>query len=305
MLDPPVVSLNCLSWMLGIRRAFLEDLASNAVRHYHPFRLERTGRKPRWIDHPDRPLRGAQRKIYTNLLRAINLPEYLHGGVKGRSPLTNARFHLGKRLVLRIDLKDFFPSVTDRQVYFIWRDLLRCSPQVASLLTALTTYHRHLPQGAPTSSSLANLVLLDVDSRIHAAAAQAGCSYSRYVDDLVFSGDRPQDLIKATILTLRDSGFRVSRHKLSLMPAYSLQEVTGLAVNSRQDPSVPRQRRDQIRASIHQLAGRPRDGNFDRMVSSIHGRISNIASVNPEGARTLLQRLEDVAGKGESIEQTN
>src|SRR6185436_20457188 len=78
-------------------------------------------------------------------------------------PQTNAFQHLGKHLVVRIDIQDFFSSITDRQIYSVWADKLGNSPPVASLLTTLTTYRRHLPQGAPTSTYLANLVLLGAD----------------------------------------------------------------------------------------------------------------------------------------------
>jgi len=294
MLDPPILSLNRLGWTLGIPRATLEEIAVNAVQYYHPFLLKRKGKKTRRIDHPDFQLRNVQRKIYIKLLKGIDLPEYLHGGVKRRSPYTNAKHHLGRRMAVRLDLKDFYPSVTDKQVYRIWKDILGCSTPVASLLTALTTYHKHLPQGAPTSPSLANLVLFDADRKIHEAAAQAGCSYTRYVDDLVFSGDRPQDLIEATLHTLKDSGFRASRQKLSLKPAYRQQEVTGLSVNSRQRPSISRHRRDQIKVSIHQLGYLPRDNNFNRIANAIRGSIAYISLTNPGSARTLLLRLENV-----------
>jgi RNA-directed DNA polymerase len=153
-----ILSLNRLAWTLGIPREVLESLAAVAGHHYRPFLLERQGKKPRLIDNPDRCLKDTQRKIYKRLLKDLKFPEYLHGGIKGKSPKTNAAKHLGKRLVVRLDLEDFFPSITNRQVYSVWSRNLDNSPPVSRLLTLLTTYRRRLPQGAPTSTP----VILDI-----------------------------------------------------------------------------------------------------------------------------------------------
>lgn len=300
MIEPPILSLNYLSWGLGVPKDALKDLASNAVRHYHPFLLKRPGKKPRRIQGPDSRLKDVQRRIHVALLKKFDLPEYLHGGIRGRSPETNALLHLRKRYVVRLDIQDFFPSVTDRQIYSIWKERFGCSSDVAALLTALTTFRRCLPQGAPTSSALANLVLMNSDSEIHDAAAQVGASFTRLMDDLAISGDRPHELIGVAVDALRIAGFSISREKLELMPASSLQVVAGLGLNSR-SPSVPRAKRDRVRAEIHQLGNRPRDGEFCKKVESIRGRIAHIVGKNPGSARSL-QRYLDLVVAGESPE---
>src|SRR6202023_2067906 len=171
------LSVAGLGRKLSIRASTLEELAASAPDHYNPFPMERPGKKPRYIDNPDRPLKAVQRRIYLLLLKPIQMPEYLHGGVTGCSPRTNAALHVGTHLVVRLDLKDFFPSITPRQVYAIWEGLGYC-PAAASVLTSLTTFRFHLPQGAPTSTSLANLVLHDTDTRISRAAALVGDRYT-------------------------------------------------------------------------------------------------------------------------------
>jgi RNA-directed DNA polymerase len=295
-----MLSLNRLAWTLGIRRITLEELATAAASHYHPFLLKRPGKKPRQIDNPDPQLKSVQGTINRMLLKDFPFPEYVHGGIKGRSPYTNAREHLNKRSVVRLDVRDFFPSITDQQVYSVWIQKLGCSRPVASLLTALTTYHRHLPQGAPTSSSLANLMLLDADMEIYQAASQAGCSYTRYVDDLILSGDHPQALIEGALQALQKTGFRISRKKLLIMRADCPQEVTGLSVNSRKGPSVPRHRRDQIRAAINQLKSIPRGAEFNRLTNSVRGRIGHLSRINPGAANSLTRYLESVIDSGDT-----
>ena len=292
-MSEPLVSLRCLSWKLGIPLEFLRELAGDAVRHYHPFAKQRPGRKPRWIDNPDKTLRKVQKAIYNVLLKPLSIPDFLHGSVKGRSPRTNVQTHLRRRWVVRLDLEDFFPSITDMQVYAIWSGLLKYSPRVSSLLTSLTTYHCHLPQGAPTSSSLSNLVLLDADMEIATEATQAGCFFTRYVDDLGLSGDCPQELNQFTINTLRRAGFRVSRKKLRLMHASAPQEITGLMVNSISGPSISRDRRDAIRASIHQI-GTLKGARLEARWRSIRGKIAHVSLTNP-GSGKRLQRSLDAA----------
>jgi len=173
-------------------------------------------------------------------------------------------------------------------VYSIWVDKLGCSPPVARLLTALTTYRHRLPQGSPTSSSLANLALLDADEKINTQAHLHSCSYTRLVDDLAFSGDDPMALIQSTIQILRLEGFSISRAKLTVMSSSECQELAGLAVNSRKGPSYPQYRRDQVRAAIRAL---PQGEDFSGAVSSIKGRIGHFSKSNPGSASACLRYL--------------
>lgn len=230
-------SVRGLSRVLGVPRDRLEQLREHAVRSYRPFK-RRTGSKVRTIDNPNAALKNVQRLIDRRLLKPFPLPDYLHGSVPGRSPRSNASEHLKHRCVVRIDIRDFFPSVSDRDVYRIWTDQFGFGPRVAGLLTSLTTYRGRLPQGAPTSSGLANLILLRADHEIQAEAESHGVSFTRFVDDLVFSGHDPRSLIQRAIAALQRSGFRVSHKKLTIMGPQELQTVTGLAVNSTDIPSV-------------------------------------------------------------------
>lgn len=286
----PLWSLNSLGWKLGIEAKGLEDLARSAARCYRPYLKKRSGKKPRLIANPSPALKCVQRKIYRLLLRPIQFPEHLHGGMKGRSPWTNALQHLARPYVIKLDIRDFFPSITDRQVYVVWQRL-GYGLHPAGLLTALTTFRARLPQGAPTSSSLANLVLLDPDSELQQRAAAVGCEFTRFVDDLALSGDRPQGLVEAAVRLLREAGFRVSHRKLVVMPGSELQELTGFSVNSPHGPSVPRYRRSRVRAAIHQLPVIYDDELAQQQLRSTVGRIEHIARTNPGSASALRRQL--------------
>lgn len=289
----PVVSWRELEFRLGVDRQALTRFADEAESHYQPFEQSQ-GEKTRTIDNPTGFLKEIQRRINVELLGTVALPEHVHGGVKGKSPLTNAARHVGKRYVLRADVKNFFPSVTNVHVFALWRTL-GYSPTLARVLTKLTTYKGHLPQGAPTSTMLANLVLLPADVKIGNTVERPGGAHTRFVDDVAVSGEHPRERINDVIGALRASGFRVSHRKLNVMARGERQELTGYTLNSKRGPSKPRPKRDAIRAAIHALRHSELDPEQrERAIRSIRGRIQDVRPTNPGSARRLESYLDEV-----------
>ena len=133
--------------------------------------------------------------------------------MRGKTIKDNAKRHFAAKFLVTIDIKSFFPSINPQQVRSVWRETLNCSPDVAYLLTGLTTCRGYLPQGAPTSTMLANLILSSFDGEIRAACDAHAVVYSSWVDDLAFSGEDPRLIIASVIATLRGAGFRVSHSK--------------------------------------------------------------------------------------------
>ncbi|MFQ5852203.1 MAG: reverse transcriptase family protein [Candidatus Binatia bacterium] len=280
-----IVSLRDLEFRLGIPRHLLRQAASKAGSYYCPF-LKATRAKERRIDNPTGLLKEIQKAIQRHLLGPLAQPEYLHGGIKHRSPTTNALQHVANHIVVRLDIGNFFPSVTPKHVYAVWHKLLGCSPRIAGLLTKLTTFERHLPQGSPASTSLANLALDRADRAIHTLAAAKGLKFTRFVDDIVFSGPCSLFVVNDTVLVLRAAGFRVPHRKLMVMGRDREQVVTGLKVNSKLN--VPHSRVSRIRAAIHQLKMHA-EGVSDgaKAQRSIHARIAQVERINPGIARSL------------------
>lgn len=286
---PFIESTRGLAWFLGVPLEVLNALRSDAVRQYRPFKKRRK-LKVRIIDNPRTQLKQVQRLINRKILQSFAFPDHLHGSIPKRSPLTNAAAHTGHRCVVSLDIKDFFPSVTDMHVYRVWREEFGFGPRVAGLLTSLTTVRNRLPQGAPTSSGLANLVLLRADERTKRYAERV-IVFTRYVDDLSFSGVDPRAIIGDAITTLRDAGFRVSRRKLTISGPRDLQVVTGLSANSRK-PSVPRAKRDRIRAALHQFAKGNADLDSERTYLSLRGRINSLRNTNASTRERLTAQLD-------------
>ena len=280
-------SLKGLGWKLGRRPSDLQDMSSKIGSYYRTKHERKKDGSFRRIDAPQSGLKRVQKKIYEALLSSLEWPEYLHGGIQSRSPDSMAANHLGKIVVVRIDIKDFYASVSKDCVYWIWNVLLGCSPDVASLLTKLTTYRHSLPQGAPTSGSLANLSLYDADLHIDTAARQRSLRYDRFVDDLIFSGEHDRGIIGPVISILRDAGFRVKRSKVEMMYGNRRQEILGLIVNKASHPSLPSEYRDGVRAQIH--GNKNPSAAREEQRASIKGKLQRIRRYNPGDYRRSMQ----------------
>ena len=264
-----------LAGRMGIALGELRFLAFNrpvsTVSHYKRFRIPKKTGGERLISAPMPRLKRAQYWILDNVLAKSPLHDAAHGFVPGRSILTNARQHVGREVVVNLDLKDFFPTLTYKRVKGLFRSLGFAEP-AAIPLALLTTEpvvdeveldgkthfvangSRLLPQGAPTSPAITNLICRRLDQRLADLAAKLGFTYTRYADDMTFSasGDPCRmigTLIKAIHGIVEAEGFRVHPDKTRIMRRSGRQEVTGLTVN--EQVSVPRDTLRRFRAVLH------------------------------------------------------
>src|SRR5688572_25838300 len=158
-------SVRQLAYALEVSPDRLREFADNADNLYRPY-IDRKGKKPRHIDRPLLPLRAIQRKIYRVLLRSHPYLRFAIGGVVQRSLSDAVTPHQNRPLVIRVDVRDFYPSISDEAVYRVWRRMGHGS-KVSSILTRLTTYNHRVPQGGNTSMALANLFMEPVDALVH------------------------------------------------------------------------------------------------------------------------------------------
>ena len=293
----PLVSVQYLAHRLGVPLSELRELARNAKSHYRQWDStdEKKG-KTRTFNVPDKKLKLVQRRILRNILNDYKLSEGAHGGVKGRSPKTNAAKHCGKPFVVSQDIKKFYPSVSHRQVAAMFRREFDCGRKTRWLLTRLTTVDGQLPQGAPTSTAIANILLAStVDGPAQQYAEARDVTVTRFIDDFTFSGTQADSMINNTARSASRVGLRTWRKwkKLKFMSASGRQEVTGLTVNSPDGPSVPRERRDRVKAAIHQLHFMT-DTEIEKQIPSIKGRLNHIKQHNPGAALRFHQQLERI-----------
>ncbi len=202
-------------------------------------------------------LKEIHRRIKDAFFTNVYFPSYLHGSLKGCEYVTNASLHTNRKLLICEDVKKFFPSVGASFVADVWCGFFGHSPNVATLLTKLTTKDGVLPQGAITSSYLANLVMWRDQPLLHAKLAARGITYSRYVDDMAMSSvsflskETQTWAIAQLYGMLRRSGLKAGRAKHEIFTSSEPMIATKLIVNRK--PALNQKKRSQVRAQVRQL----------------------------------------------------
>lgn len=224
-----------LSSALGISNDALLALTENASRYYRTFNREIKGKNRRLVEATGF-LKIVQRRILDNVLLRLPPSKSSFGQTKGRTIKDNAKVHAHSKYIVKLDIKDFYPSVHSTKVYKFFVDKQLCSPDVAHILTALTTHDYALPLGTSTSPMLADLIVRPIDVRINGIAKKVGLKYTRYVDDLTLSGSfYLEHLTSLVIKILKQSGFKIKKEKLIYYKPMQLGEeriITGVRINN-------------------------------------------------------------------------
>lgn len=297
------------------------------LRHYRYAWRERPGRVPRLLEVPGLRLRTVQRRVLDRLLAPLPLHDAAHGFVPGRSARTNASLHTGAKVVMALDLTSFFAHVTPGRIFGVLRGarypeatayalaglcthavpaaVLRAMPEGGTdrerfdLVRALRA--PHLPQGAPSSPALANLSVRRLDARLHGWAEAAGGRYTRYADDLAFSGPlglahRSAAFVRGVERIVAAEGHAVNLAKTRVRRAGARQAVTGIVVN--EHTSVTRPEYDALKATLHncEVHG-PESQRRSRSDLRAHlaGRVAWVESLDPRRGgilRAALDRIE-------------
>ncbi len=321
------LSFGELLWFADLR-SWETQRSAGPLRHYHYKTLTKRFGTVRLIEVPKPRLKAIQRKILRELLAAVPPHAAAHGFRAGHSIQTFAAPHIGQQAVLRMDLQDFFPSIRVARVAALFRTLGYPEP-VADLLAGFGTnaapldiwesaytaatrealrigrwryVNPHLPQGAPTSPALANLCAYRLDCRLAGLAASAGARYTRYADDLAFSGPaafarsaaRFQVHVAATVL---EEGFEVHHRKTRIMRQGVRQYLTGMVVNQRLN--IPRPDYDRLKATLTNCirqgpAGQNRTGVADYR-AHLNGQVAFVESVHAGRGRRLRDLFEQIA----------
>lgn len=303
-------------------------LAVPALQHYRYVWRRRPGRLPRLLEIPAPRLRGIQRTVLRDLLYPLEIHDAAHGFVPGRSAVTGATRHTGQDLVLTLDLVTFFARVTAGKVFGVLRRA-GYTEAVAHRLVGLCTHvvpprvlsamppggspterfalrqalsQPHLPQGAPSSPVLANLSLRRLDARLAGLADYFEAVYTRYADDLAFSGGkklarRSAAFIRFATVIIGEEGHGVNQPKSRMRTAGERQQVTSVVVNER--TNAVRSEFDRLKATLHNCwthgpDSQNREGHVD-FRAHLLGRVSWMASLNSDrGARLFrdFQRIQ-------------
>lgn len=291
---PPIFELKHLSEMVGIDEKILVQVIQGSDYFYRDFLIPKRLGGTRQISVPSPVLLHAQRWINEQILSKLHVHDAAHGFVRGRSVVTNARMHLGKPEVLKMDLEDFFPSIQFRRVVKVF---LRAgySVAVSFFLSSLCCRDKILPQGAATSPSLSNIITNRMDVAISNYAAKQGLSYTRYADDIVLSGDKiGREVINRISWLAQESGFSINSNKTRILRGKTQKIITGVSISSGK-LSLPRKTVRSIKLDAYHLLKRGyyeharATSNFDPiLMERLQGRIGFWLQVDPNNSTALI-----------------
>ena len=291
---------------------------TSPVTHYQRFRVPKKTGGERLISAPMPRLKRAQEWVLRNVLEKVELHQAAHGFRRGRSIVTNAKPHVGADVVVNVDLKDFFPTITYRRIKGMFVKFgyseavatilaLVCSePEIEPVEIDGAAYHvakgdRRLPQGAPTSPAITNIICRGLDARMAAAAKDLGFTYTRYADDITFSasGNVAANVGKALrriAYVIENEGFSLHPDKTRVLRRARRQEVTGLVVNKKL--SVSRSALRRFRATLFQIerdgpAGK-HWGHGNDVIASIEGFANFVAMVDAEKGQAFQQQVRGI-----------
>jgi len=272
---PPLTSPTVLALILGVSPKLITSMGRTPERYYRSFVIPKRNGGERQILAPRTFLKAVQYYILRFVLKNQPVSGFATGFVRGKGIVHNARLHTGAPFLLNVDLTNFFGSITSIQVR---EEFLKIGFPIATAdtLTKLCTYGGSLPQGAPTSPALSNLVFAELDQEISVLSANKGLIYSRYADDLTFSGLRliPRQFVSELDRLLMARGLALNPGKTRFAGPTQAKYVTGLVVNVR--PQVDRRTRRTLRAIFHQAHREP--ARFSDRASELLGWASYVQS---------------------------
>lgn len=222
-------------------------LYQKTTRHYyHLFTISKKSGGTREILAPTGSLKILQEKLNTILKLVYKPNSSIHGFTLQKSNVTNANIHLRKSNLLNFDLKDFFPSINFGRVRGVFRSFFGIGSEAATILANICCYNNSLPQGAPTSPIISNMICFSLDKQMRLIAKQNGCSYTRYADDITFSTFKrafpsqiayvENDIVHLSpkvMKVVEDNSFNVNPTKTRLNSRFQHLEVTGITVNKK------------------------------------------------------------------------
>lgn len=261
-------------------------MSNNIEKYYNKFSIKKRNGKNREILSPYSDLKRIQKNILNELLYDKRVSEYAKAYKKGSSLVDNAKLHTGYKYILKLDIKDFFSSVSYVDIYNIFLEY-GFSSRLRGLLSHLVTYDDYLPQGAATSPYLSNLLLRDFDYKVGEWCKKNNINYTRYSDDLTFSMNEYNiDIIRFIRKNLYKYNLELNNDKICLINNSNKQKITGIVVNDKVQVDI--KYRKKIRQELHYINNyglndhmkRLNINNKDKYLQSLLGKINFVLSID-------------------------
>lgn len=248
---PIIYNQEHLCRLLGYQKQYVYSVSNKSCKFYREFEIKKKNGKNRTINEPLPSLKEIQDWILKEILYNIQVSPYAKAYIKNKSIKDNARFHKKQNKVLTIDLKDFFPSIKYPRILNVFRKI-GYREDVSVMLANLCCLNGCLPQGSPTSPALSNIIASKIDYGIIKYIGNDKIRYTRYADDLTFSGDFNEgDLIKNIERIVNQQGFFINEEKTRTRKKNQRQEVTGIVVNEKMQ--IERTIRRKIRSDVYYI----------------------------------------------------
>lgn len=279
---------------LGFSAKTLYGLSNSLEKHYHTVYLPKSDGSKRKLSVPDLILKPVQKSIADNILIQYPISKYAKAYKPGSSIQKNARPHVGKKKILKLDIEGFF----DHILYSRVKDTVfyeeKYSEAIRILLTMLCYYNDSLPQGAPTSPAITNIIMYDFDETVGAFCNEKNIAYTRYCDDMTFSGEFDEkEIISFVKNVLFKFGLHLNNRKTAVISASKRQVVTGIVVNEKMN--VTKDYKKTIRQEIYYIKKFGLDEHLKRLgisdkqqyVLSLKGRIAFVLQTIPNNCEFI------------------
>jgi len=281
MLGLPVIqSLDDFSEQTHISKYTIYQLSYYSNKQYKIYSIPKKTGGVRRISQPSRKLKAIQSWILVTILNKLQVSDSCKGFKLGSSTLENAKPHIGAAIVINLDIKEFFSTVTDLQVFNIFKTI-GYNNLISTVFTKICTFEGKLPQGSPCSPYLANLSAWNLDLRIQGFVGKRGICYTRYADDLSFSGLNPPKVVKIIPIIKRiieEENFTINNKKTRITGPARAKIVTGLIVNEDR-VGIGKQKYKDLRAKIHYLT-LPNEQTNTSLLNEVRGWLSYLYSVD-------------------------
>ena len=273
---------------LGYSAKTLYGLSNSLEKHYHTVYVPKSDGSKRKLSVPDLILKLVQKSIADNILIQYPISTYAKAYKSGSSVLKNARPHIGKKKILKLDIEGFFDHILYSQVKDIVFYKEKYSEPIRILLTMLCYYQDALPQGAPTSPTITNIIMYDFDEAVGTFCRDKGVAYTRYCDDMTFSGDFDEkEIISLVKNELSKLGLYLKNRKTVVIPATKSQRVTGLVVNEK--INIAKEYKKKLRQELYFIKKFGFDSHLDKIgisdkeqyLLSLKGRIAYVLQTIP------------------------
>lgn len=286
------------------------SISNNIENNYKIHKIKKRNGKIRTIYEPNPLLKQIQKRILTNILNHKTISKYAKAYHQGISLRDNATPHINKEVILKLDIKNFFENITFLDIYYSCFSIEYFPKSVGMILTYLCTYEDHLIQGTPTSPYISNLVMKEFDEEIGSYCELKGISYTRYSDDMTFSGKfNPGEIIRKVRKGLYQLGLELNNDKTHIIHQSSCQSITGIVVNKK--AQVSSKYRNKIRQEIHyinkfglisHMEKKEMDRKPTKYLDILYGKILYVLQVNENDIefkkyKIILEKLKEEISK--------